>query len=40
MAYSQTLVAVGGIAHVPVVIAILKFIEKRFSINSNKNTKA
>tara|TARA_Y100001968_G_C18977820_1_gene535323 strand:+ start:347 stop:466 length:120 start_codon:yes stop_codon:yes gene_type:complete len=30
MAYSQTLVVAGGIAHVPFIIAILKIIEKRF----------
>ncbi len=31
MAYSQTVVLAGGIAHVPIIIAFFKVIEKRFS---------
>ena len=31
MAYSQTVVLAGGIAHVPILIMMFKFIEKKFT---------
>tara|TARA_Y100001968_G_C18930576_1_gene514062 strand:- start:363 stop:485 length:123 start_codon:yes stop_codon:yes gene_type:complete len=31
MAYSQTVVLAGGIAHVPILIIALKYIEKGFA---------
>ena len=30
MAYSQTVVALGGIAHIPFIIGFFKFVEKKF----------
>tara|TARA_Y100001968_G_scaffold333229_1_gene394847 strand:+ start:9300 stop:9422 length:123 start_codon:yes stop_codon:yes gene_type:complete len=36
MAYTETVVVAGGIAHVPVLIAVLKFAERIFSKQSKQ----
>ena len=39
MAYSQTVVVAGGLAHVPILIAVFKYVEKSFA-NRLKKIKA
>ena len=34
MAYSETRIVIGGLAHVPVVIFIANFIKSKFGINT------
>tara|TARA_Y100001968_G_C18963664_1_gene528937 strand:+ start:148 stop:279 length:132 start_codon:yes stop_codon:yes gene_type:complete len=34
MPYSQTVVVAGGLAHIPIIIALLKFVENKY--NGNK----
>ncbi len=37
MAYSETKVIIGGLAHIPVIIFLFNFIQKKFEVRSQSN---
>ena len=38
MPYSETKVIIGGLAHIPVIIFLFNFIQKRFDASAQSNT--
>ena len=38
MPYSETKVIIGGLAHIPVIIFLFKFIQKKFEARAVSNT--
>ena len=38
MPYSETKVILGGLAHIPVIIVLFKFIQNKFEVRAQSNT--